>query len=280
MLTYNQQCEEIPELAKTAAFLNFVMKKKHFSANYLKWQYFENPVGNAIAICAFEDDRIVGHYAAQPILSRINGIETRGLFILNAAVDPANQGKGLLRGIADRLHGEAAKQGFRFMIGVGNKNSTPIYTEKFGFRSLGAMDVKIGIGLPKVEPKQSYYFERIWSQDSLKWRLANPSCRYKINRKGDRTVIYKQNYPFLSIIMAVFDSPTQLNNIVPKGHFGLNLFLGIDPGINWKKNKAFINFPEVAKPSPLILIFRELNGETLPITRENILFRGIDFDAF
>lgn len=280
MLTYNQQREVITELTKTAAFLNFVMKKKHFSANYLKWQYLENPVGKAIAICAFEDDRIVGHYAAQPILSKINGIETCGLFILNAAVDPASQGQGLLRGIADRLHEEAASLGFQFMIGVGNKNSTPIYTKKFGFRSLGAMDVKIGMGLPKAELKQSYFYERLWSEDSLKWRLANPDCDYKLCRKGNKTVIYKNNFPFLSTIMGVFDTQARLVNIASKGHFGLNLFLGIDPGIRWDQNKAFINFPELAKPSPLILIFRELAGEPLSISRENLLFRGIDFDAF
>jgi hypothetical protein len=80
--------------------------------------------------------------------------------------------------------------------------------------------------------------------------------------------------------MGIFDPPILLSNVASKDKVGLNLFLGIDPGINWKQNRTFMNFPKVAKPSPLILIFRELNGAQLPITRGNLLFRGFDFDAF
>jgi len=108
VITYKSQGEDTNSLRSTATFLNRVMNKQHFSSDYMKWQYLYNPVGKAIAICASENNSIVGHYAAQPIISRIDSEDIQGLFILNAAVDPAYQGKGILRVIADRIHDQAA----------------------------------------------------------------------------------------------------------------------------------------------------------------------------
>ncbi|NVO21390.1 MAG: GNAT family N-acetyltransferase [Bacteroidetes bacterium] len=280
MISFQQIKEDKKSLEAAASFLNFVMKKDHFTSKFLEWQYLDNPTGKAIAICAFDDGRIVGHYSAQPILSLVDGKITSGLFILNAAVDPANQGKGLLRGIADRLHEEAAAKGFQFMIGVGNNNSTPIYTKKFGFRLIGPLDVKIGAGIPEGKSKSPYFYQKTWDQDSLNWRLSNPCYKYSVNQKGGKTIIYKKNYPMLSSIMGVFGSEPLNHGNLDNKQAGLNLFLGIDSAINWKQIPAYFNFPEFAKPSPLNLIFRELNGANFPLSKENILFRCIDFDAF
>jgi len=256
------------------------MKKKHFSSDYMKWQYYDNPAGKAIAVCAFDNGTIVGHYAAQPILTMIDGREATGLFILNAAVAPTLQGKGILKRIAELVHDQAAHEGYRFMIGVGNKKSTPIYTGKFGFRPLGQIDVKIGIGLPKFEPTQSYFYERLWNKNSLKWRISNPACQYNMLIKGYKTAIYRRIYPFLSTLVGLFDQPSPANMVETGAPLGLNIFLGLDPGINWKRNKNYISFPEWGKPSPLVVIFRELRDEQIPIKKGNMLLRGIDIDAF
>ena len=280
MIHFRQQEEDQQALEATASFLNYVMKKDHFSSSYLQWQYLSNPEGKAIAICAFVDDKVTGHYAAQPIVSKINGEDVRGLFILNAAVDPANQGKGLLRGIADRLHEEAARQGYRFMIGVGNKNSTPIYTKKFGFRLIGPLDVKIGAGIPHKDSTSGYFYEKSWSTDALNWRMMNPYSGYEIHQSKDQTVIYKKNFPFLASIMAEFNEKISLAAIKKSSPLNFHLYIGSDPAIQWKRNLRFITFPEIAKPSPLNLIFREVQGELIPVTKENMLFRCIDFDAF
>lgn len=280
MITYHAQGEDINSLKSTADFLNRVMKKRHFSSDYIKWQYVDNPVGKAIAICAMENGVVIGHYAAQPIISRINGEDIRGLFILNAAVDPAFQGKGVLRSIADHVHDQAARAGYRFMIGVGNKNSTPIYTKKFGFRALGPIDVEIGIGLPQFETTQSYFYERLWDDNSLKWRIANPACHYNIVIKDNKSVIYRQNYPLFFTIMGIFDQPTPADKAETATPLGLNIFLGLDPAIKWESNKNYISFPEWAKPSPLVVIFRELFETQIPVKKGNVLLRGIDIDAF
>ena len=281
MISYNIQSEEKSSLEKTAAMLNYVMHKKHFSADYLKWEYLDNPVGKALTQNAYEDDKLIGHYGAQPIISKISDKNHQGLFILNAAVMPEYQGKGILRTLVENLHSNAAKNGFGFLIGVGNKNSTPIYTKKFGFRSLGPADVKIGFGLPDADMNKEVLYERIWDGESLRWRLNNPNTKYSSSLKNNLTVLFKGNYPGLSTIMGMFREPRfDLGSLTNNKNPGINIFLGKDPEINWKQNRSFISFPEVIKPSPLVLIFKELNNNRFSFTGEQIRFRCIDFDAF
>jgi GNAT superfamily N-acetyltransferase len=281
MISYNVQSEEYSSLGKTAEMLNYVMNKKHFSANYLKWEYFDNPVGKALTQNAYEDGKLIGHYGAQPIISKINGEIYRGLFILNAAVMPDFQGKGILRTLVENLHDFAGKNKFSFIIGVGNKNSAPIYTKKFGFRSLGATDVKIGFGLPRAGMKGEVFFERIWDEESLRWRLKNPNTKYSSSSKNNQTVLFTRNYPGLSTIMGMFREPgLDLDSLTNDKYPGINIFIGKDPAIDWKQNRSFITFPEALKPSPLVMIFKELNNNSFPFTSDEIKFRCIDFDAF
>jgi predicted N-acetyltransferase YhbS len=281
MIKYNLQGIEKDSLEKTASMLNFVMHKKHFSADYLKWEYFDNPEGKALTQNAYEDDKLIGHYGAQPIISKIYDKINNGLFILNAAVMPEYQGKGILRTLVENLHDYAGKNKFNFIIGVGNKNSAPIYTKKFGFRSLGPADVKIGLGLPKTTMKTEVIYERIWTEESLKWRLNNPNTKYSSISKNNRKVLFKGNYPGLSTIMGMFEeSEFNLGSLTSKKYPGINIFIGKDPTIAWENNHSFVSFPEVLKPSPLVLIFKELNNNNFPFTGEQVRMRCIDFDAF
>jgi GNAT superfamily N-acetyltransferase len=281
MIRYIKQSEEGSSLEKTAAMLNYVMRKKHFSADYLKWEYLDNPAGKAITQNAYDDDKLIGHYSAQPIVSKIYDKIHKGIFILNAAVMPEYQGKGILRTLVETLHDYAGKNNFSFIIGVGNKNSNPIYTQKFGFRSLGPLDVKIGFGLPKECANREVLYERIWNEESLRWRLSNPNAKYFSSSKNKTTVLFKRNYPGLSTIMGTFkESGIDWGSLTNDKYPGINIFLGKDPAINWKQNPSFVSFPEVLKPSPLVLIFKELNNNSLPFTGEPIRFRCIDFDAF
>ncbi len=280
MINYHPQGESVYLLEDTAYFLNRVMNKKHFSSDYIKWQYLDNPAGKAIAICASIGRTLVGHYAAQPLIAKIEGKEKRGLFILNAAVDPLHQGKGILRGIADLVHDQAFREGYSFMIGIGNKNSYPIYTKKFGFRSLGPIDVKIGLGMPKINSKKPHLYERYWDEKLLSWRMANPCSNYSIYQDDNQIIIYSRKYILLTIIMGHFPYHIKFNIINKQIKPLFNLFIGLDPNIVWEGNRNFISFPEVAKPSPMILMFRELQEDHIPIKKENILLRAIDFDAF
>ncbi len=256
------------------------MKKKHFSATYLKWQYFENPVGNAIAISAYENGVIIGHYAAQPILSKLGSEEICGLLILNAAIDQLHQGKGVFLKITYLLHTQATEQNFKFIIGVANKKSTPIYINRFKFQLVGQLDVKIGIGKLIVKRQTEYFYERIWNDKILNWRLNNPNHEYNINQSIDQFFVFKRNFFFISTLMGEFSKFIKFeNNFSKSNHFG-NLFIGINSSINWMENKKYISFPEFIKPSPLNLIFKGLNNNLYNLAGKNILFRCIDFDAF
>ena len=278
MITFTMMKNSSSVLCKTGAFLNYVMKKNHFSEQYVRWQYFGNPDGEAIAVNAYDNNEIIGHYAAQPVQAKIDGQIVRGLFILNAAVDPQFQGKGILRSIADRVHEEASHREFDFMYGVGNKNSTPIYTKKFGFRNIGALTVKVGFGFPTVVSSADYYFRRFWTDQAISWRLNNPHTKYCTKELSGSNIVLQNLRLALTVYMGHVESDVSMItrktiNLLPL------LYIGCDPCIEWSKG-LFVDMPNFLKPSPLNLIFSDLRGKRFEVTGHNSLVQGLDIDAF
>ncbi len=46
---------------------------RHLTTAYLEWDYAENPAGDAIAYNAYDGDRLVAHFGAQPMRARVRG---------------------------------------------------------------------------------------------------------------------------------------------------------------------------------------------------------------
>lgn len=250
--------------------LVFEERADKFSFEYLKWQYAENPVGQIIGFNAYMGDMLAAHYVTMPIYMNINGQKTLGVLSLNTATHPDHQGKRLFSILAERTYQYAAENGYKFVIGVANAQSTHGFLKNLKFKLVGPLTFKIGTGT-NIYPKKDYTFTRYWDKEIMEWRLKNPSMAYYKN--GDMIVSpIKPGFKKL-----VFHDKEGLVSL-PKLHARpFNLYIGY--GADLKKG-FYCGIPKFIDHSPFNLIFRDLTHGTLPeVTKDNILFELIDFDV-
>jgi hypothetical protein len=251
----------------------------YLTATYLGWLYRGSPEGKALGLNAFLHGEMVAHCAGLPLTARIDGVELRGILLVNAAADPRHMRRNLTRRTTDPMFAEAAAQGFAFAIAVGNKYSTlPLLTR---FKMVGPLDARIGFGTPRRKVCElAPSFERVWSEEALRWRLANPLRPYSVRAgEGDLIVISPTGRRGIGSIL--YDGPSRWdlgsNAVSPAGP--LRVWLGLDGGVDWR-NSAFVPIPQRLRPSPLNFVFKDLSGGDLHPDPARIVFRAIDFDPY
>ena len=250
--------------------LVFEKNASKFSLEYLKWQYVENPAGSVVGFNAYKDGVLAAHYETVPVYMNINGEKTLGLLSKDTATHPNHRGKRLFTILAEHTYQYATENGYKFVIGVANANSTPGFIKHLHFKLIGPLDFKIGIG-NNIYPQRDYTFSRYWDKDLMAWRLRNPSMKYYKN--GD-TIVSPIKVGFKKLVCHNGAGLVSLQRLHLRP---LNLYIGL--GANPNKG-IYTNLPKSIKRSPFNLIFRDLTNGTLPeMTKENILFELIDFDV-
>jgi hypothetical protein len=253
-------------------------KARHLTPRYLEWHYGANPDGQAVGCNAFAGDALVGHMAAIVFPCRLEGDARRGMYTVNGAVHPEHRGRRLQSGISAAMFEEAARLGYAFCLATGNKWSTgPLLTR---FKMLRPLEARLGIGLPRPsEAVSEPSFERTWSDEALRWRMANPERLYSAVRTGDRLSILSAS-GMAGVGAILYQGPGAESLADPGRAPGpLRVWLGLDPGLDWKRS-AFLPIPMRLRPSPLNLVYKDLTGGGVLPDPDRVVFRGIDFDAF
>ena len=263
--------------------LNIVFDKGNvISPEFLDWEYNQNPVGKAVGYNAIINGEMAAHYVTQPIMALIDGKKNKGLLSLNTATHPNHRGKKLFTTLADLTYNFASQNGYKFVIGVANANSTPGFLKKLGFQLIKPLDVKYGLGNLKFIPLKECYYQRYWDKDLLKWRLSNPNQKYSIIKGNKHFFINAATGKFgIRTVMGYFPMEMLPEDVHSK-IFSLNpakIWMGIDNSINWK-HTLYMNFPDKLKPSPLNLIFKDLTNNDLNLDPDRTKFFNIDFDAY
>ena len=259
-----------------AKLLSTVFKKTDkFTTDFIDWQYVKNPVGHVVGFDAFYNGDLVAHYVTIPVSYLIKGKTTLGLLSLNTAVHPNHQGKGLFTKLANKTFEEAKHLGYKFVIGVANKNSTHGFLKKLNFYLVGQLQTKLSFRNISFNKNKEYLIRANHNLAYYNWRLLCPNTSYVINNhklfsKTDTFGLYAQ----LSEDALISDTGINLKKQRPF----FKILIG--NGLLKKQQKFYFNLPSILKPSPLNLIFRDLT-DTLPvITQDNFLFELIDFDAY
>ncbi|MCW3076247.1 MAG: hypothetical protein JWO32_856 [Bacteroidetes bacterium] len=251
---------------------NVFTETSKYSLEFLKWQYFENPAGDVIGFDAFLGDELAAHYVTIPVLYKWGNRIIKGVLSLNTATGKAHQGKGLFLKLAKATYEEASRQGFEFVIGVANQNSTHGFINKLGFKLINKLEVKVYMGSVNEKKISENIFHACHDHPFMKWRLKNPKGTYFYSQQS----IYSSTHlPFFKSLMTAGASPE--NNTLPKA--GFNPFK-ISIGLNMNLPSFAINLPDRLKPSPLNLIFKNLSGNTMEVSSSNCYFELIDFDAY
>ena len=168
--------QEILELMRLA----FEGHAEKFSLEYMRWQYADNPVGTIVGFNAYMGDVLAAHYVTMPIYMNIEGKKTMGVLSLNTATHPDHRGKRLFTILAEKTYEYAAENGYKFVIGVANAQSTHGFLKHLKFNLIGPLTFKVGMG-QNLYQRIDYTYTRYWDKEIMDWRLKNPSMEYYKN---------------------------------------------------------------------------------------------------
>lgn len=262
-------------LDRSARMLRETYGLEQFTTALLRWQYAGNPSGTVLGYEAFAGTEVAAHYVTQPLVASVEGARERGLLSMNTATHPQHQGAGLFTRLATRTYETAAGEGYGFVVGVANANSTPGFVRRLGFQLVTPLDARIAIGPPPF-PLQTAAFERMWDDESVRWRVSRPGGRYKVRRD---TLVVPTNRPLISAALArapfVERLPQQASSI---GFRPLELWIGLEP--HGAAPHRSLRIPDRLRPSPLNLIFLDLTTKRRRLDPTNVRFRALDFDAY
>lgn len=258
--------EEVLQLMRLA----FERRAEKFNLEYMRWLYADNPVGNIVGFNAYFGDMLAAHYVTMPIYMNIDGKKTLGVLSLNTATHPEHRGKRLFTILAEKTYEYAAENGYKFVIGVANAQSTHGFLKHLKFKLIGPLTFKVGIG-QEIYQRTDYTYTRYWDKEIIDWRLKNPSMEYY---KNGKIIVSPIKPGFKKLVYNDKDGLVSLNKLYGRP-FNLYIGYGADLG-----KGVYCGVPKFIEHSPFNLIFKDLTDGTLPeVTKENILFELIDFDV-
>ncbi len=252
----------------------------HFTQEVLRWQYMDNPDGTVVGCNAWLEGTLAAHYVTIPMRANVNGKLEKGLLSLNTATHPAHQGKGLFTKLAQATYERAAREGFGFVVGVANANSTHGFIRKLGFSLVSPLRAMIGFGpLPVRQADADVQFAHAWNPASVAWRLRHPAYRYSAKAEGGRVLVLSGRKQFgARYILGVRDT-AELQVELPHepGSVLRKVWIGLDPAMSWA-GKPYVNIPMRFRPAPLNLIFKDLGGTGRVLDPGRVRFEAMDFD--
>lgn len=286
MMTFSPVRTDAAALAQYGAlFAACFPGANKYTAEYLKWQYADNPDGPAVGFDAWDGERLAAHYVCVPARARIGGQDVRVLLSLNTATHPDYQGKGLFTKLAAMTYNAGAEQGYDAVYGVANANSTPGFIRKLDFQLVRPLEARVGIGgiANGRANGRPAAFERLWSKDALAWRCACPHNPVRASQKGATWRFDAAALPSARVYGEVHGTARDATAALPRQSAGgwspLRLYLGLVPD-HERDFGMYASIPERLRPSPLNLIYRSLSGRVPQLDASNIRFTFLDFDAY
>ena len=108
------------------------------NANYLRWQYLDNPAGKAVVVAARAySGELAGQYVVIPLQFKLDGNVVNGSLSLNTLTHPDYRGQGLFTKMANETYAICEQEGLSLTLGFPNKNSYPGFVRKLRFRHIG-----------------------------------------------------------------------------------------------------------------------------------------------
>lgn len=276
--------EEVEKVC--ALFRDTIPEGASWRQDYIRWLYFDNPVGPIIGANAWDGPNLAAHYVVLPIRATMKGAPVQAALSLNTATHPNYQRRGLFVRLAEATYEMARVKGLHHIIGVANANSTPGFLTKLKFQDVGPLDAVMSLGMPTVGPSpdpSTISWRRAWQERDMAWRLRNPAMVYRSQKLGEHiAVLAPTGILGIQAVLVIEDDPARARII----REGLNTLLSIAPRL-WiglsrriRPAAASLEVPERFRKSPLNLIFRPLQNADITLDKATVEFEAIDFDAY
>jgi GNAT superfamily N-acetyltransferase len=299
-------------IASTAALLAEVFPGTRVSRpDYLAWLYEESPFG--VAIEANLDDELgrAGHYAIVPVTLVQDGAALDGALSLNTAVHERARGRGTFVRLAEETYTQARLRGIRMVLGVGNANSTHGLVHRLGFEFVTALPATILLPIPgpRIEVRSAWAeaaafarggiaadlmpllvpptrgIARIWTPETIRWRLGDPGMRYGLHRTADALAVSCRDQRhgvgvalLLKVFAAAKISPMTCRALVRAVCRFHRAPVALHVGLNDLAGFRGFSLPKRIRERPLNLVYKSLDGE--PRRSPIACFEFLDFDAY
>jgi GNAT superfamily N-acetyltransferase len=250
-----------------------------FSGEALAWLYRDNPEGGVIGADAWSGDLLAAHYVTVPLRAQVQGQAARGLLSLNTATAPEFQGRGLFTALAEATYAAARDQGFQFVVGFANANSTPGFLRKLGFQKVRSLEAGVMLRPPQRLTSASLDFEIDRMPASLAWRLANPVTKYRVARQGELLGVWADT-PVPKLRCAAFLPGHYAAPVTGPRPWLPPLFIGLEPRLSLAA-QGFAPIPARLRPSPLNMIWQRLD-DSMPqaLDPATTAVNFLDFDPY
>jgi GNAT superfamily N-acetyltransferase len=272
------------DLDRVAALLRTCFPRAtKFTPDYLGWCYYGNPAGPAIGYNIEDGGRLVGHLVGAPQKVRLKGADATVVLLMNVGTHPDYRGRGLFLELVERVVQLAARQGHAAVTGVANQQTYRAYEARLSFQNVARLDAHIELAAERIDMAGALaraQWSRRWDDATLAWRLKNP--------QNPLTVAAAR--PDSLIVEGASTAPgVRARGQVPReglsasasgsGGFGPAVVLGLTPKGAAQRRFA-VTLPERLRPSPLVMIYRNVKTPGDRLDPDRVLFSFLDFDAF
>ena len=114
--------------------------QKEMSPAFWNWRFSENPAGKGIVKLAFDEEKLVGHYAVIPMNVQVQGRAVKAAFSMTTMTDPEYSGQGIFTFLAQETYIASQKRGIHFVYGFPNRNSRYGFEQKLGWQGLSLIN--------------------------------------------------------------------------------------------------------------------------------------------
>jgi GNAT superfamily N-acetyltransferase len=250
---------------------------RKFTPEALAWRYRDNPLGPVLGVDAWIGGDLAAHYVTCPTSLLVEGRPARALLSLNTATHPAHQGRSLFSKVTEAAYERAATEGYAFVIGVSNANSTSRFIGKCGFRLVAQLAAGFLARAPRQLPEAPLQLVGRWTPELLAWRLANPAARYRRRRLGAVDGVGAD--PHLPMVRCAAFLDGEGTGAPSRPPLGAQLWLGLDPRLDTRR-LGFAPLPQRLRPSPLNLVYKPLQAHAPRFEAGAVAFNFLDFDPY
>jgi len=241
---------------------------------YLEWLYRQNPDGPAVGMDAYLGDELAAHYVTIPRTYRQGGATYRALLSVNTATHPRHQQRGLFKRLANATYEAGQAQGFQFVLGAANANSTHGFIRSLGFEHLGQIRMVAWCGPDEVVERLRLDTRPDW----LAWRLARPQASYRLSRLAGGRVRIQTRQRGLGVTLGFVPAESLAPVLTDHRVHSLPWLPNLTP--IFPVPGASLRLPDRLHPSPWNVIFRPLGAAGHEIDTRLLQYDGLAMDTF
>lgn len=156
------------------------------SLDLWRWAYLDNPHGEPVVSLCYDEDLLVGHYAAIPIPLKSSSGRINSYLSMTTMVAASHRQHGLFVKLAENTYGRATSLGVDFVMGFPNDMSTPGFKKRLNwdlpppdFVASVSKDQLLELIAARAIPNSASFRFELEDEVSRKWRLSRPGATYK-----------------------------------------------------------------------------------------------------